>query len=74
MVDIKANIESVREQVRYIAKRCGRNPDDILLCAVTKTRTVDEINRAIDAGITDIGENKVQEKEVINPIWFLPAG
>lgn len=61
MVDIKANIESVREQVRDIAKRCGRNPDDILLCAVTKTRTVDEINNAIDAGITDIGENKVQE-------------
>jgi len=33
----------------------------VLLCAVTKTRTADEINEAIDAGITDIGENKVQE-------------
>ena len=33
----------------------------MLLCAVTKTRTADEINEAIDAGITDIGENKVQE-------------
>lgn len=61
MVDIKSNIEIVREQMRDIAQRCGRNPDDILLCAVTKTRTLDEINCAIDAGITDIGENKVQE-------------
>ena len=33
----------------------------ITLVAATKTRTADEINRAISAGISDIGENKVQE-------------
>lgn len=35
--------------------------EKITLVAATKTRTADEINRAIQAGITDIGENKVQE-------------
>ena len=35
--------------------------DDVLLVAVSKTRTPEEINTAIDAGVTDIGENKVQE-------------
>ncbi len=35
--------------------------EKITLVAATKTRTADEINRAISAGISDIGENKVQE-------------
>ena len=35
--------------------------EKITLVAATKTRTADEINEAIEAGITDIGENKVQE-------------
>lgn len=33
----------------------------ITLVAATKTRTAEEINRALRAGLTDIGENKVQE-------------
>ncbi len=61
MEDIRANLESVRGQIRESAENCGRNPEDILLVAVSKTRTPEEINIAIDAGVTDIGENKVQE-------------
>lgn len=49
---------SIAENIAEINKS---KPDDVLLVAVTKTRTADEINQAIDAGITDIGENKVQE-------------
>ena len=58
---IKTNIDKIRENIKEAALRGGRNPDDVLLIAVTKTRTPEEINAAIDAGITDIGENKVQE-------------
>lgn len=58
---IKSNIDKIRENIKEAALRGGRNPDDVLLIAVTKTRTPEEINAAIDAGITDIGENKVQE-------------
>lgn len=61
MEDIKANLEKVREQIREAAEMNGRNADDVLLVAVSKTRTPEEINIAIDAGVTDIGENKVQE-------------
>lgn len=43
------------------AIRSNRRPEDVTLMAVTKTRTVEEINEVIDAGATDIGENKVQE-------------
>ncbi len=58
---IRENIDTVNRIKGDMAIRSGRNPEDVLLCAVTKTRTADEINEAIDAGVTDIGENKVQE-------------
>lgn len=60
-MSIKSNIEYVNELKGEAAKKSGRNPDDVLLVAVTKLHTAAEINEAIDAGITDIGENKVQE-------------
>jgi pyridoxal phosphate enzyme (YggS family) len=43
------------------AREAGREPGDVTLIAVSKTRTPREINEAIAAGVTDIGENKVQE-------------
>ena len=51
----------VAERVRKAAERSGRTADDVTLIAVTKMHGVDEINQAIDAGATDIGENRVQE-------------
>lgn len=61
MEDIRGNLEKVRQQIRESAENCGRTADDVLLVAVSKTRSPEEINIAIDAGVTDIGENKVQE-------------
>lgn len=61
MATIAENIEEIQREKAQAAQRCGRNPEDILLIAVTKTRSAEEINEAVRAGITDIGENKVQE-------------
>ena len=58
---IKENIAYVRQMKDEAAARSGRNGDDVLLVAVTKLHSVEEINEAIDCGITDIGENKDQE-------------
>lgn len=58
---IENNIIDIKENLDTIAASIGRDKEEILLVAVTKTRTAEEINEAIDAGITDIGENKVQE-------------
>lgn len=48
---------------KVLAEIAGGNNlgEKITLVAATKTRTPEEINEAIDAGIADIGENKVQE-------------
>lgn len=60
-MSIKENIAHINSLKEEAAKRSGRSGDDVLLVAVTKLHDVDEINEAIDCGITDIGENKVQE-------------
>ena len=51
---------SIEENIEEIKKEISRN---VRLVAATKTRTVEEIKRAIEAGITDIGENYIQEAE-----------
>ena len=60
-MSIKENIEKINSVKNAAARRAGRDGSEILLCAVTKTHPASDINEAIDAGITDIGENKVQE-------------
>jgi pyridoxal phosphate enzyme (YggS family) len=61
MEDISKNLETVHGRIEKAAQSCGRDPGEIILCAVSKTRSPEEVNTAIDAGVTDIGENKVQE-------------
>lgn len=58
---IEENIKEVRENIKKTAEKIDKNPDEISLIAVTKLHSPEEINEAIDCGITDIGENKVQE-------------
>ncbi len=60
-MSIKANIQAIEEIKARHAEISGRASEDVLLLAVTKLHGADEINEAIECGITDIGENKVQE-------------
>jgi len=59
--EIKNNLIKVRERIAQAAECSGRNPESIQLVAVSKTVPVEKIIEAIDAGITAIGENRVQE-------------
>ena len=61
MSHIEENLNEIREKIRISAEKSGRTADDVTLIAVTKTHPVEAINEAIDLGVTDIGENKVQE-------------
>lgn len=58
MSEIPKKIEQVREKIEAAKGGEGR---EVCLIAVTKTHPPEMINEAIDAGIRDIGENKVQE-------------
>lgn len=60
-MSIKLNINNIKDEIESICKSSGRNPQEVNLMAVTKTVDVDAVLEAIDAGITDVGENKPQE-------------
>jgi len=59
--DIAERFKQILARKDAAAIRSGRDPEDVTLMAVTKTHAPDEINQAIAAGATDIGENRVQE-------------
>jgi hypothetical protein len=58
---IASRYEAVRRQVAHAADCVGRDPDDVLILAVTKTQSVDAIRRALEIGVSNFGENRVQE-------------
>ncbi|WP_276905659.1 YggS family pyridoxal phosphate-dependent enzyme [Peptoniphilus duerdenii] len=59
-MDIKRNLEDVLKKIE-IAEKKSISGEKVELIAVTKTHGIDIIKEAIELGVTDIGENKVQE-------------
>ncbi len=51
----------VREKIALACKKAGRDPDSVVIVAVSKGRSIEEIREAVSYGLTDIGENRVQE-------------
>lgn len=60
-MDIRANLEAVRERIARAAERAGRRPEAVLLVAVSKGVDLDRIRQAIAAGVPALGENRIQE-------------
>ncbi len=63
MLTIKENLLRVRERIERAAQRAGRDPKEIKLVAVSKTVEVDRVQEAIEAGVSILGENYVQEAQ-----------
>ena len=58
---IEENILKIRQRVVLACSRANRDPGGVAIVAVSKGRSTAEIRAAITSGITDIGENRVQE-------------
>src|SRR5438270_6125234 len=61
MTYVRENVLRILDQIHAAAARAGRSPDAVQLIAVTKTVAPDQIREAVDAGIRNIGENRLQE-------------
>lgn len=61
--ELQSRLAAVRERIRRAAERSNRSPDEITLVAVSKTQPAELITKAIGLGVTDLGENRVQEAE-----------
>jgi pyridoxal phosphate enzyme (YggS family) len=58
---IAANVRALRARIAAACQRAGRDPASVTLIAVSKTFGPDAILAALEAGVTDFGENRVQE-------------
>lgn len=58
---IRENIELVEKKIEEACKRAGRDCSQVHLIAVSKTKPVEMLEEAYNAGIRDFGENRVQE-------------
>lgn len=58
---LKSSLQMVRQAITTSAERSGRNPDSIVLVAVTKGFPVERIREAMAVGLRVFGENRVQE-------------
>src|SRR5580658_6364780 len=61
MDDFPGRLEHIRKLIADAARKSGREPGEIELIAVTKTHLADTVREAMRAGLTEFGENKVQE-------------
>ena len=71
------NYEKVVENVKNACARSGRNFDDVTIIAVSKTKPLSDVEELLTHGVTEFGENKVQEmvdkyEHVSKPVhWHL---
>jgi pyridoxal phosphate enzyme (YggS family) len=69
---LAANIAEVQAQITAAAQRVGRDPAEITLVAVSKTKPLDMLKIAYNLGVTHFGENRIQEA-LIKSAMFTPA-
>ena len=60
---VRDRIQTVEARIYAACKDSGRSREDITLVAVTKTMTASTVRKAITAGLTDFGENRIQEAQ-----------
>jgi len=63
MSEIRENLFRVRVRIEEAARKAGRNPKEINLVAVSKTVETPRIREAIEAGVSILGENYIQEAQ-----------
>jgi pyridoxal phosphate enzyme (YggS family) len=60
-LSVAENLSRCRERIGAACRRAGRDPSEVRVVTVTKTRPVEAVREAIEAGADAIGENRVQE-------------
>jgi pyridoxal phosphate enzyme (YggS family) len=61
MTDICENLRKVHQRIGETCEKAGRDPDDVQLIAVSKTKPLDDIKEAFDYGQIHFGENRAKE-------------
>lgn len=59
--EVAAAWDAVQERIAAAARRAGRDPAAVRVVAATKSVPVERVRAVLDAGCTDLGENRAQE-------------
>ncbi len=57
------NLAEVRREIARAARRVGRDPQEVRIVAVTKEHPLEVVEAALEAGLQDLGENRVEALE-----------
>ncbi len=60
-MSIETNLLEIKQNIKTACEKKGRKSEDVTILAVTKTIDAQRINEAVSLGLTDLGENRVQE-------------
>lgn len=72
--ELKDRLDQVKARIKQAADDCKRPVDSIRLIAVSKTMPAEIVKQAIEAGVTDLGENYIQEaRDKINTLATSPV-
>ena len=80
ITDIERNLQGVERRIARSAEKAGRSPGEVTIVAVTKNVAIEAIRAALQSGINNIGENRVQEARwkieslsqlVPRPVWHM---
>ena len=67
-MSVANNLQLIHQSITDSANKAGRNPEDIKLIAVSKTRSVEEVQSVIDLGVNVFGENTIQDAMTKIPV------
>jgi len=72
---VAVKLETIKQQINEACLRSNRNPEDVRLIAVTKYVSIERAKEALEAGVTNLGENRdeglLAKWEVLGdkPVW-----
>lgn len=66
--DVRERLHSVRDRIEAACKRAERSPDEVQLVGVCKRQPLERVVQAIEAGVTQLGENYVQALHERRPL------
>ena len=69
--EIAQNLKTVQENVKKACERVHRNPSEVTICAVSKLKSVQDIQAAMTAGQKLFGENYVQVKYIADKVKMI---
>jgi len=69
VADLSANVAAVRREIAEAARRAGRDPAEVELCAATKYVSLEDMGALAEAGIDLVGENRQQDLAAKHERW-----